>query len=199
MGNYHDRGNTSDDAKSSGLSELQKQVDKLKRDAKARKEADEGARMQVLKVAEEAASHRALLQRKESEVEDLKKAIKEVKDKAHRELEEIREREKISIREAAMLQAKLDEQTRLQIENAEKRLAERSEDLERHHEALEKLEQSNNKKLQECVSKIVIWLIYWGQDFAYLALYFNACSSCQSESLAYLCDAYGIIADLITI
>jgi chromosome segregation ATPase len=153
MGNYHDRGNTSDDATSFGLSELQKQIDKLKRDAKAQKEADEGARSQMLKVAEEAASHRASLQRKESEVEDLKKAIKEVKEKADRELEEIREREKISIREIAILQAKLNEQTRLQVENAEKKLAERSEDLERHHEALEKLEQSNNMKLQKCVSK----------------------------------------------
>lgn len=158
MGNYHDRGNTSDDATSFGLIELQKQIDKLKRDAKAQKEADEGARSQMLKVAEEAASHRASLQRKESEVEDLKKAIKEVKEKADRELEEIREREKISIREIAILQAKLDEQARLQVENAEKRFAERREDLERHREALEELEQSNNMKLQECVSKIARWL-----------------------------------------
>ena len=152
FGNYQDRGNVSDEGKSSGLTELQKQIDSLKRDAKARKEADETARLQVLKGAEEAANHRALLRKKDSEVEDLKKSIRELKDSARREVEEIQERERTSTRQVAIIQAKLDEQTQLQIKNAELRMKEQKQDLERHREVLKELEQSNNKKLQECVS-----------------------------------------------
>lgn len=122
---YQDRGAASDEVKSAEA-KLQKQIDDLKKNEQARKEADEAAKLKARQEAEEAARYQALLQAKEQEMEQLKKVNLELEEKARRNVAERHEQEKISIEVSTKLQAKVEE--------------------------LEALKESKERQEQQCVS-----------------------------------------------
>ena len=108
MSPYQDRGVASEEVKSAEA-KLQKQIDDLKKNEQARKDADEVAKLKARQEAEEAAKYRAQLQAKELELEQLKKTNLELEDKARREAAEKHEQERAAIEASAKLQAKVEE------------------------------------------------------------------------------------------